>query len=103
MPSLRPGTRHLRQVGRWSTAPAIDLIALYSDVRGWKRRAWLAPEKAREVNEVLERAADAPVVIFGHPRLAQQLPGADNVLCAWSGDPLMQEAVAEHLLGSPLG
>jgi hypothetical protein len=72
-------------------------------VRGWKRRAWLAPEKAREVNEVLERAADATVVIFGHPRLAQQLPGAQNVLCAWCGDPLMQEAVAEHLLGGPSG
>jgi beta-glucosidase len=90
-------------VGIWSTAPAIDLIAVFSDVRGWKRRAWLAPEKAREVNEVLERAADATVVIFGHPRLAQQLPGAQNVLCAWCGDPLMQEAVAEHLLGGPSG
>lgn len=90
-------------VGQWSTAPAIDLIAVFSDVRGWKRRAWLAPEKAREVNEVLERAADATVVIFGHPRLAQQLPGAQNVLCAWCGDPLMQEAVAEHLLGGPSG
>jgi beta-glucosidase len=90
-------------VGQWSTAPAIDLIAVFSDVRGWKRRAWLAPEKAREVNEALERAADATVVIFGHPRLAQQLPGADNVLCAWCGDRLMQESVAEHLLGGPLG
>jgi beta-glucosidase-like glycosyl hydrolase len=90
-------------VGQWSTAPAIDLIAVFSDVRGWKRRAWVAPEKAREVNEILERAADAVLVIFGHPRLAQQLPGARNVLCAWSGDPLMQEAVAEHLLGGPSG
>ncbi len=90
-------------VGRWSTAPAIDLVAVFSDVRGWKRRAWLAPEKAREVNEVLERAADTPVVIFGHPRLAQQLPAARNVLCAWCGDPLMQKGVAEYLLGGPSG
>jgi hypothetical protein len=83
--------------------PATDLIAVFSDVKGWKRRSWLAPERASEVNRILERAPDTMVVIFGHPRLAQQLPGARNVVCAWCGDPLMQEGVAEHLLGGPSG
>ncbi|UCC83184.1 MAG: hypothetical protein JSW46_19895 [Gemmatimonadota bacterium] len=83
--------------------PAADLIAVFSDVKGWKRRSWLAPERASEVNRILERDPDTTVVIFGHPRLAQQLPGARNVLCAWCGDPLMQEGVAEHLLGGLSG
>jgi len=90
-------------VGPQSDAPGAEMVAVFSDVRGWKRRSWLAPERASEVNRILERAPDATVVVFGHPRLARQLPGAQNVLCAWCGDPLMQEAVAEHLLGSPSG
>ncbi len=90
-------------VGPESETPAADLVAVFSDVRGWKRRSWLAPERACEVNRVLERAPDATVIIFGHPRLAQQLPGARNVLCAWCGDPLMQEAAAEHLQGGRSG
>jgi hypothetical protein len=89
--------------GPESDTQAIELIAVFSDVKGWKRRAWLAPERASEVNRVIERVPDSTVVIFGHPRLAQQLPGAQNVLCAWCGDPLMQEAVAELLLGSAPG
>jgi beta-glucosidase len=83
-----------------SHAPALDLVAVFSDVKGWKRRSWLAPERAREVNYILEGAFDATVVLFGHPRLAAQLAAAENLLCAWSGDPLMQDAVAEHLVGS---
>jgi hypothetical protein len=90
-------------IGPTSETPAVDLIALFSDVKGWKRRSWIAPVKARDVNRILGRAPEATVILFGHPRLAQQLPGADSVLCAWSGDPLMQEAVAEHLLGGPSG
>jgi beta-glucosidase len=90
-------------VGPESEAPATDLVAVFSDVKGWKRRSWLAPDRASEVNRILEGAPDATVIIFGHPRLAQQLPGAQNVLGAWCGDPLMQEGVAEHLLGGPSG
>lgn len=82
---------------------ADDLVAVFADVKGWKRRSWLAPERASQVNRILERAPDSTVIIFGHPRLAQQLPGARNLLCAWCGDPLMQEAVAEYLLGGPSG
>ncbi len=84
-----------------SLDPAIDLLAIFSDVRGWKRRSWLAADKAREVNRVLEERPAATVVLFGHPRLAAQFPAALNVLCAWGGDPLMQEAVAEHLIPGP--
>ncbi|TFG48736.1 MAG: hypothetical protein E4H38_06015 [Gemmatimonadales bacterium] len=38
------------------------------------------------------------VVLFGHPRLMQEIPGSAPVLLAWHRQPLMQHAVAEWLL-----
>jgi beta-glucosidase-like glycosyl hydrolase len=77
------------------------LVALFSELKGWKGRAGLAPASISEVSRVLDRALDATVVLFGHPRLADQLPAAANVICAWNGDPLMQEGVAQRLAGNP--
>jgi hypothetical protein len=37
-------------------------------------------------------------VLFGHPRLATGVPGS-NLVCAWGGEPLMQEAAAVALEG----
>jgi len=37
------------------------------------------------------------VVLFGHPRLAMEVPGASPVLAAWGGESLMQEAAARRL------
>ena len=45
----------------------------------------------------MESAPSSLVVLFGHPRLAAELPGR-NVLCAWGGDPLMQEAAAVRMV-----
>jgi hypothetical protein len=38
-------------------------------------------------------------VLFAHPRLAHELAEARNVLVAWGGEALMQEAAAEWLAG----
>ncbi|MEE9132578.1 MAG: glycoside hydrolase family 3 N-terminal domain-containing protein [Gemmatimonadota bacterium] len=76
---------------------AVDLIAVFSEVRAWKGRATLAEETIEKVQRLLEQAPGATLVLFGHPRLAKQLPFAANVVCAWCGDPLMQDAVAERL------
>jgi beta-glucosidase-like glycosyl hydrolase len=75
-----------------------DLIALFSEVKGWKRRASLAEKSIESVRNALAKTPDALVVLFGHPRLVQQLPFANNVICAWCGDVLMQDAVAERLV-----
>ena len=40
------------------------------------------------------RAPADLVVLFGHPRLLAQIPGDAPVVCAWHGQPLMQEAAA---------
>ena len=77
------------------TRPCV--VALYADIRGFKGRVGLG-EAARSA---VERAVAAPsslVVLFGHPRLGADLPG-DNILCAWGGEPLMQEAAAVVVSG----
>jgi hypothetical protein len=38
------------------------------------------------------------VVVFGPPELARAVPGARDVICAWSADRAMQEGVARRLL-----
>jgi hypothetical protein len=47
----------------------------------------------------LERLAPSAqlVVLFGHPRLAAQIPGEAPVLCAWHGQALMQRAAARWI------
>lgn len=74
------------------------VIALFSEVKGWKGRSNLAEKSIESVREDLVQAPDALVVLFGHPRLADQLPFAKNIICAWCGDGLMQDAVAERLV-----
>jgi hypothetical protein len=73
------------------------LVAVFSDVRGWKGRSGLGRESVQAVQSCLERDREAVVILFGHPRASEQLPSAANVLCAWSVDPLMQDAAAVYL------
>jgi hypothetical protein len=49
--------------------------------------------------ELLAEAPGATVVLFSHPRLAGELPAARNLLGAWGGEALMQEAAAAWLTG----
>src|SRR5690606_19398649 len=76
--------------------PAV--VAVYADIRGWKGRAGLSERAVAAVANALDAAPDATVVLFGHPRLAAELPErAAHVLAAWGGEPLMQEAAARRL------
>ncbi len=78
-----------------------DIVALFSEVKGWKGRSNLAEKSVTSVKEALAQAPAAAVVLFGHPRLADQLPFAGNLICAWCGDALMQDAVAERIVNAP--
>jgi beta-glucosidase len=84
-----------------SNEVAGDLVAVFAELKGWKGRAGLAGETIDETLNLLDRALDASLVLFGHPRIADQLPAASNIVCAWNGDPLMQEAVAQRLVETP--
>jgi beta-glucosidase len=77
-----------------------DLVALFSEVKGWKGRSDLAEKSVEAVRQALETAPTATVVLFGHPRLADQLSFAQSVICAWCGDALMQDAVGERLVST---
>lgn len=90
--------RGAQLLGAATDDEAAELIAIFCEVRGWKGRSGLAAETVSAVRRIIARAPEATLVIFGHPRLAEQLPSAATVLCAWCGDPLMQEAAAERLL-----
>jgi len=68
------------------------VMALFSDIRGFKGRPGVSAEARRRV-EAAASSAPATVVLFGPPRLAAEV-GAPAVLCAWGGEPLMQRAAA---------
>ena len=72
------------------------VVAVYADIRGFKGRPGLRDGARRRLRAAVEAAPSSLVVLFGHPRLAADLPG-ENVLCAWGGEPLMQEAAAVRL------
>jgi hypothetical protein len=68
-----------------------DLIAVYSDIRAWKGRPGLSANALVQLEQALSERAT--VILFGHPRLAAALP-AHNVMSAWGGEQLMQQAAA---------
>jgi hypothetical protein len=55
------------------------------------------------VAELCAAHPDVTVVLFSHPRLASELPAARNLLAAWGGEALMQEAVVAWLTGETHG
>ena len=71
------------------------MVLVFSEPRAWKGRAGFGPE----CRSALERYAPgaALVVLFGHPRLVLEIPGAAPVVVAWHRERLMQEAVARWL------
>jgi beta-glucosidase-like glycosyl hydrolase len=76
------------------TRPAV--VALYADIRGWKGRPHVSAAARARVARALAARPDATVVLFGHPRLAAEVPG-DAALAAWGGDRIMQEAAGRWL------
>ncbi|HWV56378.1 MAG TPA: glycoside hydrolase family 3 N-terminal domain-containing protein [Longimicrobiales bacterium] len=92
---LRAG-REIREV-RVADAARPLVIAVYADIRAWKGRPGVSPAAVRRVRDALLLRPDATIVLFGHPRLASDLPG-ENILAAWGGDRIMQRAAASWLL-----
>jgi beta-glucosidase-like glycosyl hydrolase len=100
--ALRGGGWDVRMVDAPTpTVRSALVVALFGDVRAWKGRAGYAAETREAVATACAaaRAAhrEALVVQFGPPRLAEEIPGAENVVTGWSGDRAMQSAVARWL------
>ena len=82
-----------KQLGAWGVGSGTRRVVLvYSEPRSWKGRGDLG---ARSL-EQLERLAPSAAlfVLFGHPRMAAQIPGGAPIVCAWHGEALMQRAAA---------
>jgi beta-glucosidase-like glycosyl hydrolase len=82
-------------VGRYTGGSRVVLV--FAEPRAWKGRAGLS-DASRE--SLASYAADANlVVLFGHPRLVEQIPSDAPVLLAWHRQRLLQEAVARWIGG----
>jgi beta-glucosidase len=72
------------------------VVLAFASPRASKGRAGFGAESLA----MLDASRDADlVVLFGHPRLAAELPGAQPVVLAWHRQRLMQAAVARWLAG----
>jgi beta-glucosidase len=71
------------------------VILVYAEPRSWKGRGDLGARSLAQLDRLAPSAA--LVVLFGHPRLAGQIPGEAPILCAWHGQALMQRAAARWL------
>lgn len=67
---------------------------VFAEPRAWKGRAGLGAASLARLEEL--RGADL-IVLFGHPRLAEELPHGVPILVAWHRQRLMQEAVARWI------
>jgi beta-glucosidase len=81
-----------------SSADNSLVVALYADIRGWKGRPGLSGRAVELLDRIVEVHRGAVVVLFGHQRLAEQVPGPAAVLAAWGGEELMQRAAARWLV-----
>jgi hypothetical protein len=80
-------------VGRYAGGSRVVLV--FAEPRAWKGRAGLGSASV----EALASAGNADlIVLFGHPRLVEQLPSDAPVLLAWHRQRLLQEAVARWLV-----
>ncbi|HET7461519.1 MAG TPA: glycoside hydrolase family 3 N-terminal domain-containing protein, partial [Longimicrobium sp.] len=93
----------LRRAGVELSEQGTPVVALYSDIRAWKGRPGISAAAQERVKQVTAESPDATVLMFSHPRLAHELPTARNLLAAWGGEGIMQEAVAAWLLGQSGG
>jgi beta-glucosidase-like glycosyl hydrolase len=78
------------------TANRQRIVLVFAEPRSWKGRADLG---ARSRTALRRLAPGAQlVVLFGHPRLAAQIPGTAPILLCWHGQPLMQRAAARRVI-----
>ncbi len=71
------------------------VLLVFSEPRGWKGVAGFTRDGAARLEAAAPRAD--LIILFGHPRLAQQIPGDCPIKGAWHRQPLMQRAVARWL------
>jgi beta-glucosidase-like glycosyl hydrolase len=80
---------------------ATRVVALFGEVRPWAGRTGYSEAALAAVRAACDEAAAAGraavVAQFDHPRLAATVPGDAPVVCGWSGDRAMQQAVARWL------
>jgi hypothetical protein len=71
------------------------IVVVFAEPRASKGRAGLGPN----VKEALRTTVpDARlVIVFGHPRLVDEIPAGPPVLLAWHRQGLMQSAAARWL------
>ncbi len=80
-------------VARYGGGPRVVLV--FAEPRAWKGRSGFGPD-SRVALATSAPSADL-IVLFGHPRLAEDIPTDAPVLLAWHRQRLMQEAVARWL------
>jgi beta-glucosidase-like glycosyl hydrolase len=81
-----------------ATRHAQRVVLVYAEPRSWKGRADLGPRSRAALRRLVPGAQ--LVVLFGHPRLASQIPGTVPILLCWHGQPLMQRAAARWVIGN---
>jgi len=91
--TLREAGVHL---GKGETGSGKRVVLVYSEPRSWKGRADLGPRSRAALRRLVPGAQ--LVVLFGHPRLAAQIPGTAPILLCWHGQPLMQRAAARWVV-----
>ncbi|HEX9939088.1 MAG TPA: glycoside hydrolase family 3 N-terminal domain-containing protein, partial [Longimicrobium sp.] len=93
----------LRRSGVELSEDGTPVVALYSDIRAWKGRPGISAAARERLAQITAETPEVTVLLFSHPRLAQEIPTARNLLAAWGGEGIMQEAVAAWLLGETGG
>ena len=93
----------LRRAGRELSDDGTPLVVLYSDIRAWKGRPGISQRAQEAVRRATDEHPDATLLLFSHPRLADEVPSPRHLLAAWGGEAIMQEAVAAWLMGERSG
>ena len=77
-------------------------VALFGELRGDRDEVAYRSETLDAVYRACEAATrqrrESAIVLFAPPAFARQIRGSAPIVCAWSGDRCMQEAVARWLL-----
>ena len=87
--------RSLAKRGQFDGYGGKRIVLAFAEPRAAKGRAGFGPESRARLESLVPGAS--LVVVFGHPRLAEEIPGTCPVLVAWHRQPLMQEAVARWI------
>ena len=73
------------------------LLLLASTPQAWKGTAALTAAGRERLAAILARRPDVWPVVFGHPRLLDEIPGSDAGMCAWGTEETMETAAAQRL------